>query len=155
MAATEGPYVQVACFCDQVIEDKTGSFSLIRVVDLLTHSEVGPNPPERMPALTYRLKLVLMFKSGRAQGRAQMKVTPELPTGETESPLTFPIHFEGEEKGANVVVDFAYVFRYEGLYWFKIFIDSQLMTSIPLRVRYNPIVMPEPSADSPTPPSIP
>ncbi len=101
MAATEGPYVQVACFCDQVIEDKSGTFSLIRVIDVITHSLAGPNPPAKLPTFQANLKLVLMFKSGRAQGRSLLKVVPELPTGETQDPLLFTIHFEGEEKGAE------------------------------------------------------
>ena len=154
MASNEGPYVQAACFCDQVIEDKTGSLSLIRVVDVINHSEAGPNPPEQMPPFPYQVKLVLMLKSGKAQGLSHLQIVPELPSGETESAPTLTIHFEGEEKGANVILNFAYLFKFEGLYWFKILVDNEMITSIPLRVRYHPMTIPQPS-EGPIPPPTP
>jgi hypothetical protein len=46
-----GPYVQAACICENVIEDKVGSFSLIRVIDTLTTSAMGGVVPHEMPPL--------------------------------------------------------------------------------------------------------
>lgn len=144
MPFTDGPFVQAACFCDQVIEAKDGSLSLIRIVDTVFHAEVGPNPPQQMPGFVYQLKLVLMFKSGRATGRSEVKIVPALPNGETDTPLMQTIHFEGEEKGNNIVVHIGYAFKYEGLYWFSIFLDDEKITAVPLRVRYQRQVLPIP-----------
>ena len=138
--STDGPYIQVACFCDTVIEDKQGVLSLIRIIDTLTHTEAGPNPPEDLPAFGYLLKLVIMLKSGAAKGRHNLKVIPELPNGSTQEPVDITAHFEGEEKGQNVVADMNFVFTLEGLYWFNVFIGEAKMTAIPLRVKYNRIV---------------
>ncbi len=151
MAFTEGPYVQVACFCEQVIEDKTGVLSLIRIIDTVIHTQAGVTPPSEMPTFPYKSKLVLMFKSGRAQGRHELKLVPELPSGETESPATFTIHFEGEEKGQNIVIDFVFAFRFEGLYWFKVLIDEEQITALPVRVKYNRVVIP--NLQPPVPPA--
>ncbi len=52
MSFEEGPYVQVAAFCDSIIEDKTGALSLIRIIDTLTHTERGPAPPPEMPPIS-------------------------------------------------------------------------------------------------------
>lgn len=136
-----GPYVQAACFCDIVIEDKAGVLSLIRVVDTLTHTAVGPAPPEDMPPVTYSMTLVVMLKSGRARGRYDLKIVPEYPSGETASPFTHTVHFEGEEKGHNAMLRMNFTFPLEGLYWFRVYLKEQELTAIPLRVKYGRTVV--------------
>ena len=140
MALESGPYIQAACLCDMVLEDKTGVLSLIRIVDVLTHVESGPNPPEEMPPFTHAMTLVVMLKSGSARGRAQVIVRPELPTGEMKEPLPVTVHFDGEERGQNLILRLNYQFTLEGLYWFNILLDDQKLTAIPLRVKYNRVI---------------
>lgn len=72
----EGPYVQVATFCETTIEGKDGVLSLVRLIDTLTHQERGPNPPSEMPPVPWKMKLVLMLKSGCARGRHEIRVIP-------------------------------------------------------------------------------
>lgn len=136
MSFEQGPYIQVAAICDQVIEDKTGALSLIRIIDTLTHTEARPDAPAEMPAVPYRLKLVLMLKSGRAKGRHEIKIVPELPSAETKPPLVLPVHLEGEERGQNILGDMSFTFTTEGVYWFKVYFDDALLTCIPFRVKY-------------------
>ena len=143
-----GPYVQAACFCDTVIEDKGGVLSLIRVIDTLTHLERGPNPPEDMPPVPHVGKLVLMLKSGTARGRWNLRVVPELPTGEAKQALTLSVHFEGEERGCNVVADMHFVFEHEGLYWFRVYLDDEELTAIPLRVKYSRMIVGSPARET-------
>ncbi|MEK7848743.1 MAG: hypothetical protein AAB270_07450, partial [Chloroflexota bacterium] len=89
-----------------------------------------------MPPVTYRTKLVLMLKSGRAKGRHEIKVVPEQPSAETKPPLVLTAHLEGDEKGQNIVGDMVFTFTMEGVHWFKVFFDDELLTSIPFRVKY-------------------
>jgi hypothetical protein len=105
-----GPYVQAACFCDMVVEDKAGVLSLIRVIDTLGTQQIGPNPPREMPPVAHAMKLVIMLKSGRAEGRHDMKIVPSLPNGETENAIDVSVAFEGDEKGQNLVADFQFIF---------------------------------------------
>lgn len=140
MAFEEGPYIQAACFCDMVIEDKNGVLSLIRVIDRVTRTIRASSPPDEMPPGPYKTHLVLMLKSGSALGRSALKVVPRLPSGETRDPVNVTVHFEGEEKGQNVVMNMEIPLEMEGLYWFEVYIDEEKLTSIPLRVIYNPIV---------------
>jgi hypothetical protein len=137
MGFENGPYVQVACFCEMVIEDKTGPLSLIRIIDTLIHTEVGTPPPQEMPPFLHQLKLVLMLKSGMVERRHDLVIVPELPSGETEKAMNFTIHLEEEEKGQNIVVTVAFTFEFEGLYWFRVYFDNEKLTAIPIRVRYN------------------
>lgn len=140
MAYQDGPYIQIACFCDQVIEDKSGALSLIRVIDTITHSVGGPNIPEEMQPFNHSLTLVLALKSGAAHGRNTITIKPELPTGEAKESLKFTVHFEGEERGTNIIVRINFLFEYEGLYWFEVWLSDKKLTAIPIRVRYNRVM---------------
>ncbi len=141
MAFEDGPYIKVACFCESVIEGKDGVLSLIRIIDTLTSTASGPEAPDSMPPLDVNFKLVVMSVSGLARGRHELRLLPELPSGIREHDHAFnaSIHFEGEGKGANVLVDYRYQFEQEGLYWFHLLLDEQLWSKIPFYVRYNRI----------------
>ncbi|MCX6010310.1 MAG: hypothetical protein NTW48_09860 [Chloroflexi bacterium] len=140
MQFEQGPYIQMAGLCDQVIEDKTGALSLIRIIDTVTHTEARPDAPEEMPAVTYPMKLVIMLKSGRARGRHELKTIPELPSGELKPPHKRSVQMEGEERGVNQIINMLFTFTMEGLYWFNVYFDDSLLTRIPLRVKYNRVV---------------
>ena len=140
MAFEEGPYIQVAAFCEQVIEEKTGVLSLIRLIDVLTHTATGPEVPPEMPPLLHGLKLVLMLKSGKARGRHEVRIVPELPSGETKEPIVLSVHFEGDGRGTNVIVEINFNFTLEGLYWFKIYLGEALLTRMPFQVKYSRVV---------------
>jgi hypothetical protein len=144
MTFEQGPHLQAAILCEQVIEDKSGVLSLIRIIDTITHAEVRPDAPEEMPQITYPLKMVIMLKSGRARGRHELKITPELPSGEVKSPFSRSIQMEGEERGANNIINMQFTFTIEGLYWFNIYLDDSLLTRIPMRVKYNRVVTQQP-----------
>lgn len=137
MSFEEGPYVQVACFCENVLHDVSGPFSLVRIVDTIESSASGPNPPVDMPPVTINLKMVLMLKSGTALGRHEIKIQPQLPTKETKEPHYYTTHLEGEEKGHNFIIDFSFTLEQEGTYWFNIFFDEAKLTAIPLRSKYS------------------
>ncbi len=144
MAFEQGPYIQVAGLCELVIEDKSGVLSLIRIIDTFTHTEARPDAPIEMPLVTYPLKMVIMLKSGRARGRHELKIIPEMPSGELKQPLMQSVQMEGEERGVNHIINMVFTFTMEGLYWFNIYLDDSLLTRIPLRIKYNRIVTPPP-----------
>lgn len=135
-----GPYLQAGCLCENVIEDKHGVLSLIRIIDTVTRTAAGPNPPDDMPPFQYEVKLVLMFKSGKARGRSTVRIVPEKPTGASLDPISLTVHFEGEEKGQNFITNMALTLEHEGLYWFNVHLGEDKLTAIPLRVKYDRIV---------------
>jgi hypothetical protein len=137
MTFEQGPYIQVAGLCENVIEDKTGALSLIRIIDTITHTATGPDAPTEMPHVVYPMKLVIMLKSGHAHGQYELKITPELPTGETKPSIERNIHMEGEERGINNIFNMMFTFTTEGLYWFNIYLNDSFLTRIPLRIKYN------------------
>lgn len=122
-----------------ILEDKSGVLSLLRIIDTLNHSTPVSDLSAPMQPFTYALKFVLMLKSGEARGRHSIKIIPELPSGELREPVTIPAHLNGEDSGQNIVADLAFEFTLEGLYWFNVYFDDEPLTSLPLRIRYNPI----------------
>jgi len=135
IAFEQGPYVQVAAFCERVLTEANQVLSLVRVIDIVTHTERRPDAPKEMPEVHYPLTLVLMLKSGRARGRHEVTIKPELPSGEFLPPFTLTVQLEGEGRGVNLVSQIDIPYKLEGLYWFNIYFDEVLLTRIPLEIR--------------------
>jgi len=138
MLFEQGPYIQAACICEMVLEDKGGALSMIRVIDTITHAAPNHEHPGEMPHFTYNLRMVIMLKSGKARGRYEMKIVPELPSGELKQPFSRYVQMEGEERGCNNIINMGFPFTMEGLHLFNVYFDNALLTRIPFRVRYEP-----------------
>jgi len=89
-----------------------------------------------MPAIPQRLTAVLTFKSGSAKGRQSIRVVMEKPNAETTEVWSGSMLAEAPDRGQNFVLRFQQTFDLEGLYWFHVHADDELMTSIPLRLLY-------------------
>lgn len=99
-----GPYLAVATFCENVIEDKQGTLSLIRLIDRMTLTTSGPDAPEKMPPVPLRTTMVLAFKSGFAKGSHRVRVEPTNPDGQPLPEVTLPMQLEGDDRGANLIL---------------------------------------------------
>jgi len=53
MTYKNGPYIQAACFCEMAIQEASGVFSLIRIVDTIVRTTQGHNPPTTNVRQTY------------------------------------------------------------------------------------------------------
>ncbi len=132
-----GPYLKAAVFCSDVIEGKDGVLSLIRVIDRLTVTAAGPQlPSSDMPAVKHPLKLVLMLVSGRARGTHDLALKIERPDSTVDDLWGGTAFLEGEDRGANTVIDTNVEFTQEGLYWFDLYFDGTRVTRMPFRVIY-------------------
>ena len=132
-----GPHLSAAFFCEKVIEDKEGVLSAIRIVDRIIHSAIGAGTPEAMPPVPVALTLLIGLKSDAARGRHELAVTAEQPSGmrhRVAEALT--VLLEGEERGANLILNLQWVAQQEGLYWFDIELNGRTLTRVPLRVVY-------------------
>lgn len=55
--------------------------------------------------------------------------------------IQFPILLEGEDRGVNQILNLSFGVDEEGLYWFDVLVDGALMTRIPMRVLYQPLIL--------------
>lgn len=133
---TRGPFLAAAVLCEKVLEEKDGVLSAIRMVDRIVQTAVGPAGPEEMPPVPVNLTALIAFKSGGARGRHSLRLRPEAPSGLRLPEVSLPVLFEGEDRGHNVLLNLALQADQEGLYWFDVLLDEQMVTRIPLRVVY-------------------
>jgi hypothetical protein len=136
-----GPYLSAALLCERVLQEGDGVLSIIRVVDRLIQSAVGPGAPDDMPPFPVNLTLVVLLKSGEARGRHTVRLAIEAPSGELLPDAgSLPVLLEGEERGVNLLLNLGFIAEQEGLYWFNVHFGTQdvLLTRIPLRVVYQP-----------------
>jgi hypothetical protein len=136
-----GPYLITAVLCERAIQENDGVLSLIRMVDKITNTIAGPSPtvPDTMPPVSVNLTLVIVMKPGEARGRYMITVRPEAPSGQQLSEVELPVSFAGSpDTGANVLFGINMIATEEGVYWFDILLDGQLLTRTPLRIEYSP-----------------
>ncbi|MGB7434394.1 MAG: hypothetical protein WBR26_18775 [Candidatus Acidiferrum sp.] len=76
-----GPYIALAVFCEKALQEKDGVLSIIRVIDRLIVNTSGPAAPEQMPAAQLSFPLVIVLKSGFVNGKYNLKIVPNSPSG--------------------------------------------------------------------------
>lgn len=136
-----GPYLVSAALCERAIQERDGVISLIRMIDKITNTIAGPGPivPETMPPVPVNLTLVVVLKPGEARGRFMVAVRPEAPSGQRLPEAELPVSFGGApDAGANLLFGINMVATEEGVYWFDVLLEGQLLTRTPLRIEYSP-----------------
>lgn len=131
-----GPYVTMAVFCEKILEEKDGLLSVIRVVDRINIAPAGPDAPAQMPPIPLQLPALLSFKSGFVRAKCQVHLRAESPSGKETTVASFPAFFEGDDRGVNLILNLVFQAEEEGLYWFSVYIEEDLVTRIPLRILY-------------------
>ena len=133
-----GPWLNAALLCEQVLEERDGTLSAIRIIDRLTIHSAGQNIPAEMPAQRVSQKALLVFRSGSAKGKETVEVLVEDPRGiKGPSRLQSDIFLPGEDAGANLVVDLLLEIEHEGVSWVDVSVGGRLLTRMPLRVVYS------------------
>jgi Family of unknown function (DUF6941) len=139
----DGPYLNSALLNERTIQEIDGVLTLVRVVDKVTTRAFGTTEPQpaEMPAFMASLYLTVILRAGRARGDYLLTVRPEDPTGAqlpgSENQLTFTGTDDGA--GASVIINMNLGIQHEGLYWFNILLNDQLLTRVPLRIEYQPV----------------
>lgn len=132
-----GPFVGAALICEKVLKETDGVASFIRVVDRINVQ--GPTD-ELPPNMVIPLALVLNLKVGDARGKHKVTFRPETPSGQTLPEVSLQVLFEGDgDRGVNVNLNYGLKVEHEGLHWFDVFVDSEMITRIPLRIIYRKI----------------
>jgi len=130
-----GPYVQLATFCEKVLQEADGVISIVRMIDRIGVSAQGTNAPPELPGGTIRTTLVVALKSDDARGRHELTIRAHQPSGQTLPDRKLDVIFDGDDRGFNLIVEID-VEAMEGLYWFDVLLNESLMTRIPLRISY-------------------
>ena len=133
-----GPYVQLAAFCESVLQESGGVLSLLRVIDRVNVRLTNPDAPDELPAGQLETTLVVALKAGDARGRVPITIGMEKPDGTSPVPQRLEVLFEGEERGVNLILRMQ-LEALEGLYWFDVTVGERSLTRVPLRLTYQRI----------------
>src|SRR2546423_399902 len=99
-----GPHLTAAMMCEKVITEGDGVLSIIRVVDRVTHTATGENPPAKMPPLMINnLQMVISLKADRAQGRFGIKLVMHAPDMSSQTVAEQDINLKPGNAGINMV----------------------------------------------------
>ena len=134
-----GPYLLAALLCEKILQEKDEIISIIRVIDRITVTAQAATSPATLPPTSVNLNSLISLKSGTAKGRYTVKWRIETPSGIKLPEQLLPVLFEGDDRGANLILALTMLVDQEGVYWFEVFLEDQFFTKIPLRVLYQRI----------------
>ena len=130
--ANARPYVTAALICETTLEEKNGSLTIVRITDRLEF-EITGLPKGSQPVLN--LRGLLSLKSGPVKGEHKLSIKIIRPNGATKGEVVLPpIKFLGGDQGQNVLLNIGLQIEEEGLYWFDVLFEEELLTRIPLMI---------------------
>lgn len=140
------PHLAVAVFCEEILEEKNGLSSIIRMLDVISVKPPPTQAPEvggkaqkpAVPALIF-----LAFKSGDAKGEYDVHIEMVLPDGKRERLAGSSLNFPGGGFGMNIKAKVIAPIAEEGLVWYDVLVDGVLVTRMPLEVRHEQTETPE------------
>lgn len=125
-----------ALICERILREQDGVISAIRIIDRLTHTIVAPSMPEELPKVAYPLTFLISLKSGRARGRHNIALAMEDPSGKKKKLFAQSLQLEGEHRGANWIIQANVNFSMEGLYWFDVSLEDEILTRMPFKLEF-------------------
>lgn len=130
------PLLVAAFFCEQVLQERDGVLSAVRIIDTYIH-KFPASAPEEGRSAAIQPNLVIILKSGDFEGRGAVTVAIRTPGGERrEVPQAFPVFLEGGHNGANIIVRLQVETDVPGLYWFDVSWEEKVLISTPLQVKH-------------------
>lgn len=140
--SSAGPHVQLAVFCEKVLEEKSGTISVVRIIDTWLTTAVGPSAPAQMDPIALNVTYVLALMAGAARGRHTITLELEEPSGLSRPLSQFDANFSNPNTGINFVFNTPLICEHEGVYWMNALIGfpgeqpNTLLSRTPLTVRY-------------------
>jgi len=127
------PYISAALLAETIIEDKSGSITVVRIADRVEYQVQGL-PAGYKPVIN--IKGLLSLKSGPAKGEFKLRISIVRPNGEQQgNALVLPdFVLRGGDHGQNFILNFGIGVQEEGLHWFDVYLDEVLLTRIPLMI---------------------
>jgi hypothetical protein len=144
---TETPYLAAALFCEKVLTETDNVLSAIRVVDTVNLTPFPDRPAAGM-IIPLPITLLVMIKTGNAQGEQEilLRVVPPSGKGEEVGKWQFVLT-SPPESGVAFKVPVSLRWEGEGVYWVELSRGDTLFARAPLRVN---LLQPEAPAEGPS-----
>ena len=128
--STGGPYLKAALLCEKVLVERDGVNTLVRIIDRFV-TQLPPGAEVKPVPVSFYV--VLMFVSGFARQKMDVKIELESPSQRILTSITNQALFQGDDQGVNIIAKLNLDLAEEGLYWMGVYLGEQLMTRVPLR----------------------
>jgi hypothetical protein len=142
-----GPYLAAAFFCENVIEDRSGALSAIRMIDKIDidlDATAPPDFPSEENKLPVAVSAVLSFKTGDAPGKHTISAELIPPSGKKNQPFEQTGQFSEEPHGgANIHLKLIIKVVKGGLFWLNVSLDGTLVTRMPLQITIRRTSLPQ------------
>ncbi len=128
------PHINVAAFCESVLEEKSNSTSLIRMFSFIQTSKVDP---DARPKQDVNLTPYLMLRSYDPVIEGPLQMRHVRPDGEVDEWKTI-IDLQLTEDQEQAVVISVRLWPYpEGPHWFEFRFNDQILMRLPLHVAFS------------------
>ncbi len=142
----EGPFVQIATFCESVTRSEGGNMTVHNCVTMLS---VGPPAGPILPnailtAPIEGLTFALSLWPGDLRGAFDLEMTADAPNGESEEVATEQINFGSDVGGVDLTFSFPLAMASGGTYWFSAWLSGpelkrRRIARAPLAVAFAPV----------------
>jgi hypothetical protein len=127
------PWVTAALLCERVIQEKDESLTIVRIADKLQYQIQGQGLPQDIKPMIPVQGLV-SIKAGPATGDHTIKIFAERPNGERKQIHAQPVKLLGKDQSQSIILNLGIGVDVDGLYWFDVFFDDELLTRIPITI---------------------
>ncbi len=129
-------YLHVATFCEKILHEADGVNTLIRLIDRFNVQ----GTTEEMQPVVLSFTVYISFKSGFMRGKQKVSLRPKSPKGEDLPSMDIPVLFEGDDdRGPALAFPISWTVLEEGLFWWDLHLNDELVTRMPLRVNYQQV----------------
>ena len=136
-------YLHVATFCEKVLREADGVNSIIRLIDRFNIQGYA----QEMQPIVLSFMVYISFKSGFMRGKQKISLRPKSPKGEDLPSMDYPVLFEGDDdRGLAMGFPVNWAVAEEGLFWWDLYLNYELVTRMPLRIDYQQVRMPTPGS---------
>lgn len=157
------PHLAAAVFCERVLVETDGVATLVRIIDIVNieriklaaprvSSPTMPRGPSGAGMVLGALQLYVALKSGDFSGEGEVTIKAFRPSGEeivSKTPPSIRIELKGGHFGANVAINLGITFEDNGVHWFEVHFENELLTRVPLSV----VVWEQTTENAPSEPS--
>ncbi|MGA7823706.1 MAG: hypothetical protein WCA14_05885 [Steroidobacteraceae bacterium] len=129
------PLVNVATACEKVLVEKDNVFSAIRVIDIFyVSSEIAAI--QQQPGAHIPVSALIMLRRGDYAGEGELSLVIETPVGQRiDSPTKWPMLFNEQNEGGNVILSFPLPLTNIGTTWIEVLWNGDCLTRFPVTLR--------------------
>jgi hypothetical protein len=132
----KGPYLVAAFFCENVLFEQDGVITAVRIIDRIFVQRIATEKKEGEVAEVVQINLFVSLKGGGYVGKGKLKMFPVSPSGKELKTQETEVELPAQPNaGVNLVIRGLLAFREEGVYWFRIYFNDELITQTPLDVQ--------------------